>query len=153
MRQIASSKSERELWGRMIQGYAGAFGTGEKHIDPDASEIGLDGHIWMVVIQSEFDIRDLWIANGIDTVQPDSVWHKLGQYQKHFIMFNGYKFRKSVFSVPFWAASTKIMLDTDVIPVGWLSAPDIRLLFNAFDRWKKGQERQKLALSDIISSR
>ncbi|MFZ1774242.1 MAG: hypothetical protein WAT78_09835 [Rhizobiaceae bacterium] len=138
MRQIAFSQTDRNNWGSIVDTYNGAFGTGSKYTDPNATDVGLNEDIWMMHKVTINEIRSAWVGSGMNTTEKESAWHSIHLYKDFFIYFIGYKIKRGIFSSVIIAGSISMMLDRDQVNIGWLVGSDFHRLFSNYDLWLSG---------------
>jgi hypothetical protein len=141
MQQVPSTLSDRKLWGRMVDGYAKATGTGGKLLDREANDICMDGSLWMLVPVEEYELREIWEGCGLNTTHPQSTWQRLSNFERRHLQFRGLKIRKGFWAGEVWAGCLAFLLDDEQVNAGWIAAKDIAQLFATFDRWFDGKVR------------
>ncbi len=148
--QIASSAADRELWGRCVRGYEGAFGTG-CHID----DAGVDGRLSFYMPVAEWELRDTWRASKFNIEDPQSFWHSISDYPILHLNMMGYKSRRGFFKAAwlgplrFFFAKNEPGLDRQV-DVGYLAATDILGLFALFDKWRAGKHQPSFDMDETL---
>jgi hypothetical protein len=110
--QIHSDASDRQLWGRCLRGYKNALGTGNAYIDPNCEDVGLDGHLNFIMPIEEWELREIWEANRMSTVDPKLAWHIIPQCKCFEIDMLGYKFRRGLFKKDAWLGVLRFFFKT-----------------------------------------
>lgn len=141
MQQVPSTLSDRMLWGRMVDGYAKAWGTGCRRTDPKASEINTDGGIFLMMPLEEWQLREIWEGCGLNTTSQESTWHRLSDFEQRIVHLTGLKIQKGFWAGEVWTGCLSFLLDREQVNAGWIAAKDIQRLFENFDRWIDGKVR------------
>jgi len=152
MQQVPSTLSDRKLWGRMVDGYAKASGTGRKLFDPEANQINSDGSIYMLMPLEEYQLREIWEGCGLNTTDPRSTWHRLSDFERRHLQLAGLKIRKGFWTGEVWAGCLAFLLDGEQVNAGWIAAKDIVQLFATFDRWFDGKVKSLENVTIAVSS-
>jgi hypothetical protein len=144
--QIPSSASDRQMWGRCLRGYEGAYGTGNAYLDPHCEEVGLDGHLNFTSPIEEWELREIWKTYGLST-EPNSAWHTIPNYKSFKVDMLGYKFRRGLFKKDAWLGFLRFFLlpaengpsGMVSVDLGYLASTNLLALFALFDRWNEGK--------------
>lgn len=150
--QVPPTLSDRKLWGRMVDGYAKAWGTGARHFDPEGNDVKVYGSIWMLMPLEEYQVRDIWKGCGLNTTHPQSVWHRLSDFDQRYIQLDGLKMRKGFWAGEVWAGTLAFIMDREQVNAGWIAAKDIPRLFEKFDRWTDGKVKSLENVTIAVSS-
>ena len=152
MQQVPSTLSDRKLWGRMVDGYAKAIGTGKQRFDPEGNDVQTDGSMWMVMPLEEYQLREIWEGCGLNTTDPQSTWHRLSDFDRRHLQLAGVKIRKGFWAGEVWAGCLAFIMDREQVNAGWIAAKDIPRLFETFDRWTDGKVRSMENVTIAVSS-
>ena len=136
----------------MISKFPEAYGSGHFNSDNDATEVGLDGHLWMMWNVSQADLKRAWVAVGLSTDRQESAWHKLDDCKRLYVLMRGYKIRRSFFSFPIWVGLVIFGIERDQVNIGWISANDITSLFNNFIFLFEGNVKARNNVEAVIGS-
>ena len=145
LKQVPSNLPDRQLWGRMVDGYAGATGTGCKLLDPQAKEVYSDGALYMMMRLEVYETRDLFQLHAIPTKELDGALEASGQ-ARPTLQSKGLQIHRGFWRGVIWAGFISIIAGGRQFNLGWLAGKDIPALFAAFDGWKAGHRK---ALRDV----
>ena len=78
------------FWGRALQSYEGAYGTGTgEAID----ELGSDGSLWGHIPIERWQVIAIWHAGSIGKESPRNGWHQISKHETFRLDVRSYKVR------------------------------------------------------------
>ncbi len=156
MKQLASTLNDRLLWGRCLQLYPRAFGTGSI-VDPDAADVGFSEQLKFTMPIDEWRLREVWKSSDMSTANPLSAWFQIEKFSYFQVDMSGLKVRRGFFKGDCWIGALRFffsnegILDLTTVNVGNVAAKDIESLFKAFDLWLEGK-RKVTGFDEAIAS-
>jgi hypothetical protein len=106
--QTTASLDDRRMWGRTLQSYKGGCGTGRVDDEPEH-----DGSLWGgIPLMNGSQTKNVWRVLGIDTEHPESVWHRIDQFDTYLLLLDGLKFSR-LLSSKFWVCRLSFYFDLE----------------------------------------
>ena len=139
--KIASTEEDRRIWGRCVQSYTDAFGTGGIS-DRQANDVGFDGHLHFFMPAQEWEVREAWKASNLRSDDENENYRAIGNYSHFGLSMLGYCFNRGMFRGNLWVGVLKIefmsspsKLECETL-AGFLDARSVVGLFDRFDNWR-----------------
>ncbi len=150
--QLLPTNKERRLWGRMVDGYKDAYGTGSSYLDPDAIDLDVTtGAMWMLAPIDWHELKYLWVFSGLDTDHPDSGWHLIEQKISHSVHVSSYKVKKGFFAKSIWIGYINFIINNkNMVHTGYIVENNILGFFESFDGWKAEDKKLHHNVSAFI---
>ena len=77
-------------WGRALQFYEAAYGTGTRE---PIKDLGLDGSVWGHIPIERWQVIAIWNAGSIGKESPRSGWHQIPKHETFRLDVRSYKVR------------------------------------------------------------
>lgn len=148
MKQELSTLYERQLWGRFVDGYQQASGTGSRLTDPQAKEIYADGALFLMMRLEPYEIRDLFKSHVVAAMELETAL-KETTIAKPMLQLKGLKINRGFLRGSVWVGFVSALVGGRQFNMGWLAGKDIQMLFNVFDAWIVGKQK---ALNDVAAA-
>lgn len=157
MKRIYATEIERHIWGRFVDAYPNATGTGRKDYDPKALNLTSGGSTWITFPISKSEFNSYIKKGGLTDAELNRYLSEIDSFTGFRLNMYGAKGKAGMLSSPMWYGL--IALDYQiptkdgrsqwekVMPtLGTATSVDISSLFSLLDEWMKGNIKLKYGL-------